>query len=327
MSDLPHGASSPAAHETASRPAREAPRPRLEALHLLVTYRCTFACDHCFVWGSPQQEGTMTLAQLCDVIDQAAAAGCSTVYFEGGEPLLVYPVVLAAARHAREAGLAVGVVTNCFWAESLDDALVWLAPFAGLGVADLSLSSYAYFTEELAQETHLRNAVVAARQLDLPVAVLEVGAPAALADLDVACGTPGAIMYKGRASEALARGERLTRPPDTLTSCPYEDFADPGRCHVGCDGNLMPCQGISIGNVWQRPLADILAAYDPATLSVVSEIAGGGPWALARAAGLEPMRALYADECHLCYELRSRLRAAGRYLHVLAPDQCYGVDK
>jgi hypothetical protein len=39
------------------------------------------------------------------------------------------------------------------------------------------------------------------------------------------------------------------------------------------------------------------------------------------------MRALYADECHLCYELRSRLRAAGRYLHVLAPEQCYGVDK
>ncbi len=169
--------------------------------------------------------------------------------------------------------------------------------------------------------------MVAAQQLGLPLAVLEVGAPAALADLGVACGDPGAIMYKGRASEALACGERLARPPDTLISCPYEDFADPGRCHVGCDGNLMPCQGISIGNVWQRPLADILATYDPAALPVVREIAGGGPWALARAAGLEPARALYADECHLCYELRSRLRAAGRHLEVLAPDQCYGVDE
>ncbi|MGZ4200159.1 MAG: radical SAM protein, partial [Thermoleophilia bacterium] len=183
---------------TVSRPPGKGARLRLEALHLLVTYRCTYACDHCFVWGSPEQEGTMTLAQLCSVIDQGAAAGCAMVYFEGGEPMLAYPVLLAAARHAREAGLEVGIVSNCFWAESLDDALVWLAPFAELPIADLAVSSYAYFTENLESETHLRNAVLAARRLGLPSAVLEVGAPAALADLGVPCGAPGEIMYKGR---------------------------------------------------------------------------------------------------------------------------------
>jgi len=166
--------------------------------------------------------------------------------------------------------------------------------------------------------------VVAARRLDLPMGLLEVGAPAALADLGVPCGSPGEIMYKGRAAEALACGERLRRAPDTLTSCPYEDFADPGRCHVGADGHVMPCQGISIGNLWQRPLAEILARHDPASLPVVSEIMKGGPWALAHAVGLEPTLPFYADECHLCFELRSRLRAAGRHLDVLAPEQCYG---
>jgi hypothetical protein len=291
MSDQPHETPARPPDGALSQPSREVAPPRLDALHLLVTYRCTYACDHCFVWGSPEQEGTMTLAQLCRVIDQGVAAGCTTIYFEGGEPMLVYPVLLAAARHAREAGLEVGIVTNCFWAESLDDALVWLAPFAELGIADLAVSSYAYFTENLESETHLRNAVVAARQLGLPPAVLEVGAP------------------------------------ESLTTCPYEDFADPGRCHVGCDGNLMPCQGISIGNLWQRPLTDVLATHDPASLPVVREIAAGGPWALARAEGLEPARPLYADECHLCYELRGRLRAAGRHLEVLAPDQCYGVHE
>ena len=55
------------------------------------------------------------------------------------------------------------------------------------------------------------------------------------------------------------------------------------------------------------------------------EILAGGPWELARRSGLAPLRALYADECHLCYELRGRLRAAGRHLDVLVPDQCYGV--
>jgi hypothetical protein len=96
---------------------------------------------------------------------------------------------------------------------------------------------------------------------------------------------------------------------------------------VGADGNLMPCQGISVGNLWQRPLSAILAAYAPATLPVVREIMAGGPWALAKATGLEAALPLYADECHLCYELRGRLRAAGRHLDVLCPDACYGVGE
>ena len=46
----------------------------LDGIHFLVTYRCTYACDHCFVWSSPDVEETMTLAQLRDAIDQAAAS-------------------------------------------------------------------------------------------------------------------------------------------------------------------------------------------------------------------------------------------------------------
>jgi hypothetical protein len=318
----------------------------LEAIHLLLTYRCTYECEHCFVWGSPEQQGTMTLAQVREVTDQAAATpGVEMLYFEGGEPTLYYPVMVAGARYARELGLDVGVVTNCHWAETVDDALVWLQPFADMGCADFSLSSYAYFTEDLESEDHLRNAVVAAQRLGLPMDVLEVGAPAALADLGIACGEPGEIMYKGRAAVALAQGERLTRPPDTLTTCPYEDFAAPERGHVGCDGNLQLCQGISAGNLWERPLSEIAATYDPGrtqradnagrtgsagsagpgALPVIDAILRGGPFGLARATGLEPLLPLYADECHLCYELRARLRESGRYRASLAPDQAYGV--
>jgi hypothetical protein len=295
---------------------------RLEGIHLLTTYRCTYECDHCFVWGSPQQVGTMTLAQLRDVIDQAAAGGLETVYFEGGEPTLVYPVVLAAARHAREQGLEFGVVTNCHFAESVEDAKLWLAPFAELGCSDFSLSSYAYFTEALEQEDHLRNAIVAAQELGLPMGLLEVGAAARVADLGVACGEPGEIMYRGRAAEALAP-ERLSRPPDTLVTCPYEDLDAPERAHVGCDGELQLCQGISAGNVFARGLGELMAAYEPADHPVVRELLAGGPYQLARATGLRPRRELYADECHLCYELRSRLRE--RFPAALAPDQVYGL--
>jgi len=314
---------------------------RLEGIHLLVTYRCTYACDHCFVWGSPNADGTLTLAQLTSVIDQSAACGLTDVYFEGGEPTLAYPIVLAAAQHARERGLDAGIVSNCFWATSIADAKVWLAPFAELGLSDLSLSSYAYFVED-ANEEQLRNAVVAARELGIPASVLEVGAPADIGVPGACSGDVGDVMFKGRAAVTLAPG-RASRPPETLVTCPYEDFGNPGRAHVGPDGELQVCQGISAGNVFAggdgppapKRLADphpsglaaVLAAYDPHTRPVIREILAGGPWALAQAVGHAAERSLYADECHLCYEVRAALRRAGRFPEVVAPGQCYAENE
>jgi hypothetical protein len=295
----------------------------LEGIHFLVTYRCTYACDHCFVWGSPESEGTMTLAQLRSAIEQGAAAGVTTVYFEGGEPTLSYPVVLEAAAAARAAGLEWGLVTNCYWATSVEDAKVWVRPFKDLGISDLSLSSYAYFAED-ADEERLRCAVVAARELELPMAVLEVGAPACLDVPGLCLGDPGEVMHKGRAAVELAPA-RADRPPEDLVSCPFEDFEDPGRCHLGVDGELQPCQGISIGNVWRDGLGGVLAAYDPHRRPVIREILAGGPWELARAYGHEPQRERYADECHLCYEVRKALRTT--LPEVLAPGQCYGESE
>jgi hypothetical protein len=267
--------------------------------------------------------------------------GLTDVYFEGGEPTLAYPVVLAAARRAREHDLDVGIVSNCFWATSVADARLWLAPFAEIGVADLSLSSYAYFVED-ANEEQLRNAVLAAQDLGIPVGVLEVGAPADIGVPGACSGDVCEVMHKGRAAVALAPA-KASRPPETLTTCPFEDFADPGRAHVGPDGELQVCQGVSAGNVFAggdgppapediaepRPggLRAALDAYDPHARPVIREILAGGPWALAQAAGHLPERRLYADECHLCYEVRVALRRAGRFPEVIAPGQCYAENE
>jgi hypothetical protein len=230
--------------------------------------------------------------------------------------------VLAAAAHARRRGLEWGMVSNCYWATSVEDAKVWLAPLVDLGISDLSLSSYAYFVED-ADENCLRNAALAAQELGLPMAVLEVGAAACLDVPGLCLGEDvGEIMCKGRAAVELAPG-RAARPPETLVTCPFEDFAEPGRAHLGCDGELQLCQGISAGNVFADGLAAVLEGYDPARRPVVAEILAGGPWALAQAYGHAPQRALYADECHLCYEVRSALRE--RFPDVLAPAQCYGL--
>ena len=44
---------------------------KLSGLHILLTYQCTYECDHCFVWGSPQQSGTLTIEQVEQILAQA----------------------------------------------------------------------------------------------------------------------------------------------------------------------------------------------------------------------------------------------------------------
>ena len=113
--------------------------------------------------------------------------------------------------------------------------------------------------------------------------------------------------------------------------------------HLGPDGELQVCQGISAGNVFvggdgpaapadlaaPRPggLAAVLDAYDPHARPVIRDIIAGGPRALAQAVGHTPALARYADECHLCYEVRAALRAAGSYPEVVTPGQCYAENE
>src|SRR5512140_3573115 len=113
---------------------------KLTGLHILLTYQCTFECDHCFVWGSPRQRGVFSLEQIDDVLDQARQAGVGTIYFEGGEPFLYYAILVKSVHRASDMGFRVGIVSNASWAASVRDAAEWLQPLAGR-LSDVTVSS------------------------------------------------------------------------------------------------------------------------------------------------------------------------------------------
>ena len=78
----------------------------INGLHLLLTYQCNFECDHCFVWGGPDQYGTMTLECIRKILRQARDVGTvEWIYFEGGEAFLYYAVLQRGGELAAEAGL------------------------------------------------------------------------------------------------------------------------------------------------------------------------------------------------------------------------------
>jgi hypothetical protein len=299
----------------------------LKGIHLLLTYTCNFECEHCFLYCGPHAQGTFTLGQVEAVLDQAQdVETVDTIYFEGGEPFLYYPLMVEGIRLARARGFQVGIVTNCYWATTEADAELWLKPLADLGVFDLSVSDDTFHHGE-GDDNPAKRALRASTLLGIHADAICIeepyvrmsGAEGPERGQPIIC---GGAMFRGRAVEQLAHG-LPTRPWQDLTECPYEDLLAPSRVHVDCHGHVQLCQGLSMGNIWETQLSSLLRNYDPDAHPVCEPLLRGGPAALAREYDLQPEER-YVDECHLCYS--TRLALVDRFPQYLAPRQVYGLE-
>ena len=294
----------------------------LNGLHLLLTYQCTFECDHCFAWGSPWQSGTMTIENIRSILYQAKEAGyVEWIYFEGGEPFLYYQTMLAGVDEAFNLGFKVGIVTNSYWATSDKDAQLWLVPLAGK-IQDLTISSDLFhYSEKISLQAQRVTRV--AEHLEIPLGIISIEQPETNGVSTVGQIPPEAstIMFRGRAVEKLAP-KSTSYPSDLFTKCPHENLDDPGRVHIDPFGNLHICQGISIGNVYINSLSELCANFNPHTHEIIGPLLEGGPIELAKRYDI-PVSDHYVDACHLCYTTRSNLR--NRFPNTLTPDQMYGV--
>jgi len=298
----------------------------LTGIHFLLTMSCNFECDHCFLHCSPRAEGTFTLAQLHNVfaeIDKMPAI--DNVYFEGGEPFLYHPLLIAGVGLAKERNLKIGIVSNSYWATSVEDAMLWLAPLAEAKITDLSLSSDEFHGGDDGA-SFARNAAEAARRCGIDASTICIEGPIATPSVDPqGKGEPvigGGVKFRGRAVDKLTAG--LPRKPFSgFTECRDEELRSPGRVHIDAHGNVHICQGISMGNIWQTPLAQLDAHYDAEAHPICGPLLEGGPVRLAEKYGV-PHEDAYVDECHMCYDVRKAL--IDRFPGYLAPRQVYGLE-
>ena len=297
----------------------------LKALHLLLTYDCNLGCDHCFLHCRPGAGGTFILARIRQVLDQAVELGTVTrIYFEGGEPFLYYALMVAGMGLARERGLEIGTVSNAYWATTVEDARCWLSPLADLGLADLSVSDDLYHHGQIAI-TPAQVAAQAAGELGVPASILSLKRPVLLENVDPLSGEPlvgGGVRFRGRAAGLTTDLPKV--PWHVLRTCPYENLRAPSRVHPDAYGNVHLCQGISMGNMWETPLAQLVAAYDPDAHPIVGPLLRGGPAALAEAHGVGHEEG-YVDACHFCYS--TRLALLERFPQYLGPGQAYGLGE
>ena len=297
---------------------------KLSGLHFLLTYACTYECDHCFVHSSPFAPGTMTLAQVRDALDQAAELGTVTnVWFEGGEPFLYHPLLLGAVRLAAERGFAVGAVTNSYFATSAEDAMLWLLPLAEAGLSSLSVSADTYHGDEGEGPSTLARTAAEGLGIDCGTICIE---PPRVERGEHTKGEPilgGGVRFRGRAVDKLTGTDLPRRDWQCFDECPDEDWVNIGRLHLDAYGNLYPCQGIVVGNLQRDSLRAIVDAHDPQRHPVIGPLLRGGPAEVVRAHDLE-VEDRFLDACHLCYTTRQTLRS--RFSKELAPPQVYGVQ-
>jgi MoaA/NifB/PqqE/SkfB family radical SAM enzyme len=298
----------------------------ITGLHLLLTYQCNFECDHCFVFSGPHAKGVMKIADLRQILDEADKLGyIEWIYFEGGEPFLYYQTMVWGLQEAKKRGYKIGVVTNSYWATSIEDAKEWLRPISDIGIDYLSVSDDIYHYGENS-ENLAKYAYQAATELGLPVGTIELEDIRKHSEEIEWKGKPveaGNIQFKGRAVEKLTEG--MPRKPWTeFTKCLDEDFANQGRVHIDPFGYVHLCQGITMGNIKQTPMHKLFESYDPESHAICGPLMKGGPVELIKKYQLDHEDS-YIDECHLCYSARLQLRE--KFPEILAPGEVYGIQE
>jgi organic radical activating enzyme len=298
----------------------------LNGIHFLLSYMCNYECDHCFLFCSPDSKGTFTLKQINQVLDEAVKIKTvNWIYWEGGEPFLFYPLMLESMKLAKERGFKNGIVTNSYWATDTNDAKLWLKPISELAIADFSVSDDTFHFEDTAENLS-KYAHLAAKTLSIPTGAINIDKPTfeMTMEKEQVKGTPvigGGAMFRGRAVDTLIEG-LPTRKWDRLKECPHEDLIGLGRVHVDCFGNTKICQGLSIGNFWNKSLSELVSEYNPEEHPICGPLIKGGPAQLVKEYNLEHEEE-YVDECHLCYLARKSL--LDKFPQYLGPQQVYGL--
>jgi MoaA/NifB/PqqE/SkfB family radical SAM enzyme len=250
----------------------------------------------------------------------------SEVYFEGGESFQYYPLLVEGVRIARSQNLRTGIVTNSYWATAEPDAELWLQPLLDLGIDDLSLSDDSFHQSE----DEVNTAQIARRvaeRMGFPTGTICITEPVVTRSPSSGSGkgkpvVGGDVIFRGRAAEKLVEG-LPRRPWREFDECPHEDLQHLSRVHVDSYGHVHLCQGLSLGNMWQKPLSLLIKDYSHEDHPICAPLVRGGPAQLAQAFDLA-VDGGYVDACHLCYEARKSL--LDRFPDHLCPRQVYGLD-
>lgn len=310
---------------------------------LMMTYRCPAACEFCYYKCSPEKAGLMPIETALSAWEslRVLAGENAKVHITGGEPFLYFDHVLEILDEAqkRKLGPLDSIETNGYWATDRKIVEERLRLLDSAGLERLKISWDPFHAEYIDIECVRRLAEIAeeimgsqrvfirwAKYLNEPVRmkgeVLEErikGYRSAVADYP--------CRFMGRGAGELA---------DLFANSPVESlrgqncksaFLSSKGVHIDPYGNVFSglCSGIIIGNVEERPLEKIWAEFNPSKMELISQLFDGGPTGVAEKMGNNryTTKAMYAEKCHFCNDLRQFLFDNGEYKRIIGPCDCY----
>jgi hypothetical protein len=113
------------------------------SLNVLTTNRCTASCGHCCMNSGPERSGELSGPQLVKLLGELLreAKQVQVVVFAGGEPLLLGEALHDGIRTVRAHGVVSRVVTNGYWATSLDEARRVVRGLRAAGLDEINIST------------------------------------------------------------------------------------------------------------------------------------------------------------------------------------------
>ncbi|MCB9650927.1 MAG: radical SAM protein [Deltaproteobacteria bacterium] len=253
-----------------------------DALTILLTFRCNFECDHCVFRCSPEREETIDPDLARATIDAATAYAdpLALVTFTGGEPFLERDLLRTLIEHADSRGVRSGVVTNAYWATTVERAKGVLEPLRERGLSVLT-TSIDTFHLDFVESVRVANAIRAALALGMEThlnIVVKRGVPVRaatahevlglsqeeIADVHVCEFPPTFVGFAAdrlRVTDAhrdalAVIGEPCLYVLRSATVTP--DGSVYGCCGVGGATDHGPSRLLFVGRLAERPLAELL---------------------------------------------------------------------
>lgn len=294
------------------------PSSSQRVLGVLAWNTCNARCAHCGPESSIEDRTSNDHDRLLELIEEAGKIygkdWCLSL--SGGEIFLYYDKLLQYTELAHKHSGYTTLITNCFWATSVEKAIELLRPLAANDLRMLGVSADTFHAPYIPY-ARVRNALIAAKKLNIPAHIRSVATKSARLWEVLKNIEDGQIWFTNFMEMPLipdGRGRELPESDlflqDTMPTgrCPAASLTiDPSGEAMTCCNGAGKCSALKLGSVKEKSLSEL--EYRFASDPLIGYLRQKGPAGLREYMDEDCVQEIdgkkYVNECHLCLEIFS----------------------
>lgn len=270
--------------------------------------RCNIRCEHCVAADAIPDNLKMELAQAKEIIAQMAAAHLQGISFTAGEPLLYLDEITELVKLChQEYGIYTRIVTNSFWAKTVQLADSCILQLKANGLSQLRLS-YSRWHQKNINRRNVLNAAQSCQRNGLDYFISFV---TDFSEADDICEQylrdhnlryfPEPVILAGRAQ---AFNRRPLKSDYQANCCPLNPYLAPSLdMYACCDAgsHFSNTNFFHLGNLRQQGIEQLFQKSE--NNSLYNHIRNLGITAIASFAGFKAREIVQYRKCELCDKL------------------------